>query len=133
MLEAAGYPDTKGALNKVARELKVPDMTLSRWFKATRNPPPNEVVTEKAANFKELLAAEIQGILKDMPDAREFAEYRDLGTVLGILVDKLQLLENKPTDRVEHTFTDEERAQRLTQIFDTARTRRTGRDTGKLQ
>ena len=133
MLEAAGYPETKGALMRVAAELKVPAMTLSRWFRGSNNPPPNELVTEKGIDLKAALWGEIGAILGDMPIAREFAEYRDLGTVLGILFDKLQLLENKPTGIVEHTFTEEQRTERIAEILNSARTRRTGRSADKVQ
>jgi len=131
MLEAAGYPDQKGALQRVADRLKVPPSTLHRWFKGKNNPPPSELVTEKKGELKNLIRDEVYSILGDMPEAREFASYRDLGTVAGILLDKLQLLENKPTERVEHTgnLTVEERANRITGLLDAARDRRTRRAT----
>ena len=125
MLEAAGYPDKKGALSQVSRNLKVPNSTLHGWFNATRNPPPSEVRNEKRMSLAEMLKAEINGALGEMPSAREDASYRDLGTVAAILIDKLQLLEGKATERIEHNnITPEERANRIAGIFDAARDRR---------
>ena len=126
MLEGAGYPDTLGALARIARHLKIPAATLHRWAQEKQNPPPSELVTVKRIELKELLRAEIDGALSEMVKARPTAEYRDLGTVMGILFDKLQLLENKPTS-IEHvTLTDNERTERVNQLLDAARARRTG-------
>jgi transposase-like protein len=128
MLEAAGYPDQKGALEQVAKQLSVPRPTLHRWFKGKNNPPPPELVTEKRADLKALIEDEIYGVLANMKDAREFAEYRELGTVFGILVDKLQLLKGKPTEIVDDaSLTDEDRASRIASLLERARARRVGR------
>lgn len=106
MLEAAGYPDKKGALMEVSAHLKVPHPTLSRWFRQKNNPPPNELVHEKRAELKDMLAIEIEAIFGAMPSVRPDATYRDLGTVAGILIDKKQLLEGKATERKELTGKD---------------------------
>lgn len=131
MLEAAGYPDQKGALTRVSEHLGVPAMTLGRWFRKAQNPPPNELVTEKRGDLKDFIKSELDGIFVDMPIVRPDATYKDLATAAGILIDKLQLLENKPTERVEHSgnLTVEERASRIMGIFDAARERRTRRAT----
>lgn len=130
MLESAGYPEKKGALTDVARYADVPMMTISRWFKAKNNPPPNELVIEKRRDLKEMIENELYAILGTMPDAREYAEYRELATAFGIMVDKLQLLNNKPTERVavdDASLTDEGRVDRIVSILDRARARRDGR------
>ena len=123
MLEAAGYPTEKGALQKVADNLGVPAMTISRWFKKSNNPAPNDLVNEKAIDLLEAIRHELGAVFGEMPNAREFASYKDLATAAGILIDKLQLLENKPTERVEHsgTITHEERANRILGILESAR------------
>lgn len=128
MLEAAGYPDKPGALTQVAAHIGVPAMTISRWFKAANNPPPHELVTEKRLDLKDMLRAEINGALGAMPGQRIEATYRDLGTVAAILIDKLQLLEGKATERVEvNELSDADRAARIAALLDAARTRRDGR------
>jgi transposase-like protein len=131
LLEAAGYPDKIGALTQVSNNLKVPKRTLSRWYNKEQNPPPDNLVTEKKAELKDLLKREIEGALGDMPNARQDASYRDLGTVTGILIDKLQLLTGKPTEIVDDSgLTDDDRANRIAAILDRARTRRDRQHTG---
>lgn len=102
MLEAQGYPNVEGALTSVSRHLGVPLTTLNRWYHAKNNPPPSELVTEKRIEFKEAIKKELQEILGAMPTARGDASYKDLATSFGIMLDKLQLLENKPTNISEH-------------------------------
>jgi len=101
MLEAAGWPNEKGALARVSRHLGVPSPTLSRWAREKNNPAPNEVVTEKKGDLVALLKAEAEAIFGDMPNARKDASYRDLAVALGIVLDKHQLLSGGPTGRTE--------------------------------
>ena len=127
MLEAAGYPEKKGALASTAKHLRMHERTLSRWFKKEQNPPPDKLVSEKRGELSELLRNEVEGIFCQMPNVREEASYRDLGTVAGILIDKLQLITGKPTERSEindTSNTDEERAARIAAILNKARARR---------
>jgi len=105
MLEAAGYPETEGALSRVADHLGMHYQTLSRWFRAVQNPPPNEMVQEKRFDLMEAIMDELRAIVGDMKSVRSEASYKDLGTVFGILTDKHQLLTGKPTERVEHLET----------------------------
>lgn len=125
-LEAQGYPDTKGALKRVSDRLHIPQSTLSRWARGVSNPPPSMIVSEKRESLIDLLRQEAYAILGDMTDTRQDADYRTLGTVLGIVVDKLQLLEGKPTERVEQVgqLSDIERATRIAEVLDAARARR---------
>lgn len=102
MLEAAGYPSEKGALTKVANHLKVPARTLSRWFNGENNPPPDNIVKEKSFELADLLRTEIDAIFQEMPKSREDASFKDLGTVAGILIDKLQLVTGGATSRIGH-------------------------------
>lgn len=131
MLEAAGYPNEKGALTRVADHLGVPARTLSRWFHGEQNPPPDQTVSEKKGELRDYIKAELNGLFLAMPGVRPDATYKDLATAAGILIDKLQLLENKPTERVEHsgTLSVEERANRIAGLLDAARDRRTRRTT----
>lgn len=103
MLEAAGYPGKEGALASTAKHLKVPHQTLRRWFLNEQNPPPSALVREKRGELSDLLRNEIDAALGAMDGARPEASYRDLGTVAGILIDKLQLITGKPTERSEIT------------------------------
>lgn len=124
MLEAEGYPDKKGALEKVSKHLGVAKSTLHGWARAEQNPPPSELRTEKRGDLAALIEDEIHNVLSAMPGAIPDASYRDLATGLGILVDKKQLLDGKATEIIDDLRTNEERANRINQLFDTARDRR---------
>jgi len=127
-LESEGYPETKGALAAVSKKLKVPASTLHGWFMAKHNPVSAQVRSIKKAEIVEMIRAEIYEALKAAPIQRELADYRELITSAAILVDKLQLLEDKPTEHIlhEHALSDSERAKRLNELLDAARTRRDG-------
>jgi transposase-like protein len=100
-LESEGYPEQIGALTRVARRLQIPHQTLSKWARGVQNPPPPQMAQEKRRDLIDLLRDEAYAIVGEMGTTREDADYRTLGTVLGIVIDKLQLLEGKPTDRSE--------------------------------
>ena len=100
MLEAAGYPQKKGALSQVSQNLGVPATTLHGWASAKHNPVPTDVRTEKKGEIVELLRAEIRAALAEAERARPDASYRDLITGVGIMTDKLQLLSDEPTENV---------------------------------
>jgi hypothetical protein len=127
MLEAAGYPNEKGALTRISEHLHVPKTTISRWFTEKNNPAPPELVTEKRGELTDWIKSEVAAIFDRMPVVRDEASYRDLATAAGIFTDKLQLLSGKPTERTEHVNrTAEERADRAAELLDAARTRRDG-------
>lgn len=100
MLEAAGYPNQKGALSQVSQHLSVPETTLHGWAREKHNPVPADIRTEKKGEIVDLLRAEIEAALGAAAGARPDANYRDLMTGIGIMVDKLQLLTNEPTENV---------------------------------
>lgn len=103
MLQSSGWPEKDGALSQTAKALNVPLTTLHRWASGKSNPPPSEIVTQKKEELSDLLDNEIRLALGAMSAARLKASYRDIGTVIGILVDKKQLLTGKPTWIVEIT------------------------------
>ncbi len=112
MLEAAGYPQRKGALTQVANNLRIPATTLRRWHLGLSNPPPAETVKRKKIDLQQAIKDEIAAALVEMGSARADASYRDLGTVTGILIDKLQLLNGEPTantnQRIVIEYVDDE-------------------------
>lgn len=98
MLQAAGWPNQEGALTRTAQHLRIPLTTLRRWASGQQNPPPADLVSEKKAELSDLLDKEIEAALNEMNSARSEASYRDLGTVIGILIDKKQLISGQPTE-----------------------------------
>lgn len=103
MLKALGWPEREGALAEVARHLGMKDggRTLSRWAKGEQNPPPDYLVEEKTAELSELLDQALRSAIKSLPSKLDDASYRDTATAIGIFTDKLQLLNDKPTQNVK--------------------------------
>lgn len=105
MLQAQGYPESKGALQAVADHLKVSKSTLQGWFHKTSNPPPPDIRHEKEIDFVKAIKAELQAVLGLLPTKRDEANYRELVTAVGILTDKMRLLDDKPTENSKQTIT----------------------------
>lgn len=103
MLEAAGYEPgaNGGALAQVSQHLKVPHNTLRNWYVQKHNPAPSELRLQKGFDLSEMLQNEIVAALGEMEKTRPDAMYKELGTVVGIFMDKLANLHGQPTNRVE--------------------------------
>jgi hypothetical protein len=102
MLQAAGYPKSLGALSSVARKLKVPDRTLSRWFNGENNPPPGKLVNIKKGDMANALEEVAWMLLDSMADSEAIADapLQQRATAYGIAVDKMRLLRGLPTEIV---------------------------------
>jgi hypothetical protein len=122
MLEGMGYPDKKGALSAVSNHTGIPLPTLYRWFHGVQNPPPSELVNETKIDLAAAIRRELANLFPAMDGARLGADYKELATAAGILIDKLQLLEGKPTAINEERASDAR--SKLTDLI----TRRTTRD-----
>jgi transposase-like protein len=121
ILQAEGYPEKLGALKKVAAYAGVHENVLRRWWKGTQNPPPTTSVRHKKIDLSVAIREELSAIFTEMNTKRDEATYRDLGVVAGIMMDKQQLLENKPTERiaVEHSgqISIDERRNRINDLL----------------
>jgi transposase-like protein len=107
MVQASGWPQEKGGLVQVAKHLNVNERTLRRWVMGDSNPPPDKIVRTKKLDLQEVIRTELQGVFIEMGRARPEASYRDLGTVAGILIDKLQLLNGEaPAGNTLHIIID---------------------------
>ena len=105
-LRAAGYPDRDGALTDAARHTGISGQQLRRWFRGENSPPNDNIVTQKEFELHTALSAELEHILDAMGNVREDASYKDLATALGIITDKVRLLEGKPTAINEDRISD---------------------------
>lgn len=130
MLEAAGYPANAFRLQEVADRLGVPGRTLRRWYNGEHNAPPDDVVTQVKKELSERLE-ELTHKLVDMAftiaeSAVDDTSIQQATTSIGIVVDKLQLLKGKATERIDHTgLTREERISRISTLIDGRGTRGT--------
>lgn len=128
-LRVAGYPEQVGALTRIAKQYNLHARTISRWYNAESNPPPDKNVTEKKQSLQAIIEDEIYAIFGILPSKRDEADYRQLTTAAAILIDKMQLLNGLPTERHEsmnYELTEDERAKRVAQLLDTARSCRDG-------
>lgn len=109
-LEAAGYEENqRRALRIVSSRNGISKSSLRSWYNAAHNTGKkpshsgvvSEVYTEEKKSLRELMEEELRQAIKAMPAQRDDADYRTLGTVAGILADKLLRLEGKPAWKVE--------------------------------
>lgn len=99
-LKASGYPEAKGAMAKTSRHTGVPRNTLRRWVRGEMHPVGIEVVARKTVDLAVAIENELAEIFGEMDNARADASYKDLAVAAGIFIEKKQLIEGKPTERV---------------------------------
>lgn len=102
MLQGAGYPDKKGALQEVVNYSGIQPNVLRRWWKGTQNPPPNKLVTQKKGNLADALEDIAWRIVRHIKDPDVITEMtgQQGATSIGILIDKIRLLREEPTERI---------------------------------
>lgn len=123
MLQAAGYPERRGALMEVANHLGVSHSLIRRWYAHSQNPPSSKSVQIKMTDIVEMLKKELARAIEAMPNALPDADYLDIGKVMGIMIDKLQLLQGEATERIVYELSDSDRSEQIAQILNTARAR----------
>lgn len=123
MLQAAGYPERRGALMEVANHLGVSHSLIRRWHQHSQNPPPSKMVQIKKDDIILLLKKQLVAAIRELPNALPDAPYFDIARSIGIIVDKLQLLEGEPTERLALELSDSDRSEQVTEILNAARAR----------
>jgi len=108
-----GYPNWTMAHKKT----KISITTLKRWWNEQDSDSTIDIRQVKKEEFIDKAWAEILAGLQAMANKRDSANYKEVATSVGILIDKVQLLkgeptviaktENKNTERFEH-LSDEE-------------------------
>jgi hypothetical protein len=114
MAEAAGYPNTPGAIERVAKEQHIGRTTLLGWVKqgikyGNHEDEVTELVEETRGELVELFDTEIRSVFAAMKVVRADATYRDLAIAAGIFTEKIRLLNDKPTSNVQQAITFERR------------------------
>ena len=125
LLASEKYPEDRYALQRVADHLGIPNRTLFRWFNGDNGEPPADLVTETKRELADLFEEEIRAVIKELPQARPDAGYRDLVMGAAILTDKIQLLRGKPTERIatDDATSNERRLAELVALYDAVRAR----------
>lgn len=126
MLRAAGYPERRGALMETANHLGISHQILGRWFRREQNPPPQITVQIKMSDIVEMLQKELARAIQALPGALPDADYLDIGKVMGIMIDKLQLLQGEATERIVYELSDSDRSEQIATLLNKARERASG-------
>lgn len=112
MLEAAGYPHVPGALERVVKETNVSRATLRDWhtkgihYGNENTTAQVEVLMDRTRlTMTELLDNAVRNALDKMEEKLENEpeniSYKDLSLTVAIFTDKLQLLNDKPTQNIQ--------------------------------
>ena len=120
-LEVLNYPDNEHAISKVTKRKGSPShTTLRRWWRLKDEPPINKLVQYKKRDFveelKNLLGLHIDAAIEAVKCSEDI---RAIDTGIGIIVDKLQLLQGEPTDIKKVNVTDD-RARIVARITENA-------------
>jgi hypothetical protein len=116
LVQAAGYPDTVGAINRVSKEQKIPQRSLYRWVtQGVHSSDPEaaasmaETMEETRQELVELIENTVRKALKSMAEAdvRDGATYRDFAWAAAVLIDKLQVLNGQPSQHIQQAITFE--------------------------
>ena len=102
-LEVLNYPENEHALSEVVKRKGAPSRpTLRRWWKQKNQPHIDKLVQHKKRDFveelKNLLGLHIDAAVEAVKGSEDI---RAIDTGIGILVDKLQLLQGEPTERTD--------------------------------
>jgi len=111
---------------EVANNVGVSHSLIRRWFTKEVNPPPSKIAQIKMSDIVEMLKNEVVAALQELPNARGDADYLDIGKVMGIMVDKLQLLQGEATERVVYELSDSDRSEQIATLLNAARAREVG-------
>lgn len=114
-------------LRETARQWKMTESTLRHWLKGTGV---NEDARRMAHIKKGAIADRLEALthmLIDRAASDDEAEFQQVMTGIGIAVDKMRLLREQATSISKNAnLNPEERADRVDELLETARTRRTG-------
>lgn len=116
LLKAAGYPQRTSAAEEVARHLKMPVRTLKKWRfdgihygDRVAERGMEELQEQTRQELTDLFEMTIRSALEDMKLKQEDATYRDLAWAAAVFLDKVRLMNDKPTQNVQQAITFERR------------------------
>jgi transposase-like protein len=118
--EALAALDANGGnVKRTARELDIPEASLREWSKGRNSPPGADLCAQKKADLGEGLEALIGRLMGGLSEAKiAKAGLSEVGVVLGIAFDKLQLLRGQPTSiTTNESLTTDQRLEKLTELI----------------
>lgn len=109
-----------GNVNLTAKQLDIPATTLKHWADGTRHAESAQLGEQKKGPLADRLELVAWKLAESLDGKIEAAGLQQTATSLGIVIDKMQLLRNKPTEIQGHTpdedlrnLSDEELDRRL--------------------
>lgn len=111
MLEAAGGVGHHSAMAQVSKKYGVPYRTLQGWanngvkqIDLQAKTEIDELMDDTRKELVELFDTEVRSIFGSLEGKREEATYKELAWAAAVFLDKLQLLNNKPTQNVQQAI-----------------------------
>jgi len=125
----AAYAANENNAARAAKFTGIPRQTILSWVNGTGV---NETIAKNSSLKKGELADRLEALAhklaEAMPEKIEEASLQQVATSLGIAVDKMQLLRSKPTEIIQDaSLSDDQRADRIAEILQSARDRRNQR------
>ena len=123
---ALAYYEACGSQRRTALNCGIPETTIRDWVKGTAmNEDTHELARVKKQELSERIEHLAHLLIDQAPGKISDATLQQTITSLGIAIDKLQLLRNKPTVITDDaSLTDHDRAQRIAALLDQAGERR---------
>ena len=115
-----------GNINRTAKQLGIPEKTLSNWANGKRHPESAQMGERKKGDMSDALEALAWKLLDAWPKKIAKATLAQLATATGIAIDKMRLLREPSTAIAGGEMTDEERLSRLRELVERAKRRRLG-------
>lgn len=95
---STGFPNRRGSKLHASIICGIDRKTVKKWYKQVDI----ELLEFEIMKLKELLDKELTQVFTEMETKRKDSSYRDLTVALGIISDKLILLEGGATSRTEN-------------------------------
>jgi hypothetical protein len=126
--EALAALDANGGnIAQTSRQLGIPRSTLTLWRSGGVTEEVADICHLKKADLADRLETIAHLILDGLPDKVGASSLKDAAVAFGVVVDKRQLLLEKPTSITrDDGITDTDRAERVAALLDAARERRAG-------
>ena len=127
--ETLAYYEACGSQRKTALECGVPISTVRAWANGVKmNDDVRMNITAKKIDLADRIETLAHLLIDSAPGKIGDANLLQTMTSLGIAIDKLRLLRDKPTQIIDDvsSLTDEARNSRVAQLLDLGRARGTG-------
>jgi transposase-like protein len=90
-----------GNVARTAKQLGIPARTLESWAKGERHPEAAQMCDEKKGPMADALQQAARKIVDSLAGKIERASLKDAAIAFGVLIDKMRLLRDQPTDIVK--------------------------------